>query len=148
MNKLVYPTGVRVSVKLVKKGKSVSEDRFRYFYEESFADVDETTMTTTFDYAEPLLLGTGLKLRRGKRFFRVSGIVPRTVIGDWMVGEFMHWSTVGTIPLRKIFESATVGEILSRTLASSPRPFSRKPRAPGPGSSSRKPRAPSPKPSS
>jgi len=111
---MVYPTGVTLRVRLVKQGKSIARDRFHVVYEESFekTEANDEMMEYTFEMLEPLLEGVGLKLLRGKRFFRMSGTVSREIVGDMMVGEFMHWSTVGSMPLRKIFETASVGRVL------------------------------------
>lgn len=109
MSKFIYPETVTLEVRPAKK-----KGLLRVYYREAFPQHPELVKQTVRVMREIAhALPRGLRIKSGKTWLVLHGTVTRETIGDMMVGEFMPWSSLGSVPLRRLFESALGGAIVS-----------------------------------
>jgi len=105
----VLPPGITFKADKLKDG------RYRFVYSETFHDraLVERTADMLRHAAGAAAKAAGVhiahRLTRKGGIFTVKGTVAPERIGDLMVGEFMAWSTVGSMRLRDVFMTYAAG---------------------------------------
>lgn len=110
-SKMVYPIAVDFRMRPV----SAKSRNYHFTYWEGFATKHEDVVRNTYVIMSRLAQQYGFTITRDDRDglvgIQIAGQASRHQIGDMMTGEFMPWSTIAELPLRKIFEGATLNVI-------------------------------------
>lgn len=89
----------------------VSGKRFRFHYTESFLPRHTHILLATVKHMEPGFKSVGIKATVRGSTIHLKGIVPREVVGNAVMGEFLAWSSLGDITVRQLFIGANLGGI-------------------------------------
>lgn len=112
--KMIYPNTVKIEIKPARKGLC------RFFYRAAFVGMKdlpepiEDIVRRTVKLIGLTKIAPSLRVRFGKNWISVTGVISYEFAGGFLVGEFMPWSAIGNVPLRKLFEGAALAEALKR----------------------------------
>lgn len=103
---MVLPKSIQASITRLSGGRA----RFRYT--ETFENAELVSRTAAL--AKDAFAKMGVSVSVSGKKITVRGVVPETMVADFMIGEFLCWdSSIGKATLVEMFRSVAIGVVLS-----------------------------------
>ena len=93
----------------IRRGPAIG--LFRFIYREWFPDGNESLIKRTHKMVADSMTDFGFDVHSDSRSISIKGTCSREKVGDFIVGEFMGWSTFANMRIFDLLSMASLGAI-------------------------------------